>query len=150
MSEHRVRIAWRRGTESFAYETYDRSHEWHFAGGEVVRASAAPQFHGDATRVDPEAAFAAALSSCHMLSFLAIAARKRLLVDSYEDEATAHLEKGGNGRLQVTRVVLRPRVAFGGKRRPDAGELERIHERAHEECFIANSVRTDVRVEPAG
>lgn len=141
-------MAWKRVTAGFTYEGYDRSHEWHFAGGEVVRASSAPEFRGDGRRVDPEAAFAATLSSCHMLSFLALAARKRLVVDSYEDDATAYLAKGENGRLQVTTVVLRPRVAFGGERRPDAGELERIHRRAHEECFIANSVRTDVRIEP--
>lgn len=147
MSEHRARIAWRRTTESFAYPDYDRSHEWHFEGGHVVPAAAAPEFLGRPERVDPEAAFAAALSSCHMLTFLALCARKRLVVDAYEDEATALLAEGEDGRLWVTRVVLRPRIAFGGGRRPDARERARLHQLAHRECFIAGSVRTEVVVE---
>jgi organic hydroperoxide reductase OsmC/OhrA len=147
MSEHNARVTWKRATEGFGYEEYNRGHEWRFEGGEVVRASSAPQFRGDPERVDPEAAFAAALSSCHMLTFLAVAARRRLVVDSYEDEATAFLEKGENGKLQITRVVLRPRVAFSGEKRPDAAALAQLHERAHAECFLANSVKTAVSVE---
>ena len=114
MSEHRVHLSWQRGGRDFRYESYPRDHVWRFEGGVEVPASAAPAFLGSAERVDPEAAFVAALSSCHMLSFLAIASRKRLVVDSYEDDATGFLEKNQAGKLAVTRVVLRPRVAFAG------------------------------------
>jgi len=146
MSEHRVQVSWERGGIDFGYETYPRDHRWRFAGGVEVPASAAPDFRGDAKRVDPEAAFVAALSSCHMLTFLAIASRKRLVVDSYEDDAIGYLEKNEAGKLAITRVVLRPRVAFAGAA-PSAETVADLHERAHRECFIANSVRTDVSVE---
>lgn len=147
MSEHRATIAWRRTTADFVYDSYSRAHTWSFGGDVVVPASAAPAFLGDADRVDPEAAFVAALSSCHMLTLLAIAARKRLAVDAYEDEAVGHLEKNADGKLAITRVTLRPRVTFRDP--PPPGVLDRLHEVAHRECFIANSVRTEVRVEPA-
>jgi len=146
VSEHRVQLSWERGGVDFRYETYPRDHRWRFAGGVEVPASAAPDFRGDAKRVDPEAAFVAALSSCHMLTFLAIASRKRLVVDSYENDAIGYLEKNEAGKLAMTRVVLRPRVAFAGAA-PSAETVADLHERAHRECFIANSVRTDVSVQ---
>lgn len=145
MSEHHAAIRWRRDSESFAYDDYNRAHEWHFADAVRVPASAAPEFRGDADRVDPEAAFVAALSACHMLTFLAICARRRIVVDAYEDDAVGHLEKNADGRLAVTRVELRPRVTFAGDSPADE-ELARIHDMSHRECFIANSVLTDVRV----
>lgn len=146
MSEHRVTVSWERTTEDFTYESYSRNHTWEFESGVVVPASAAPAFRGDPTRVDPEAAFVAALSSCHMLTFLAIAARKRLVVDGYRDSAVGFLEKDAGGKLSITRVILRPEVTF---REPlSADVVERMHHLSHEECFIANSVKTDVRVEP--
>jgi len=148
MSEHRVRVAWERGGIDFGYESYPRDHAWTFEGGVRVPATAAPAFRGDPSRVDPEAAFAAALSSCHMLTFLAIASRKRLVVDRYEDDATGFLEKNEAGKLAMTRVVLRPEITFAGEA-PDAEALARLHEVAHRECFIANSVRTDIRIETA-
>ena len=148
MSEHRVRVAWKRGGIDFGYESYPRDHEWSFEGGVRVPASAAPAFRGNASRVDPEAAFAAALSSCHMLTFLALASRKRLVVDRYEDEAVGFLEKNEAGKLAMTRVVLRPRIAFAGAA-PSPEVLADLHERAHRECFIANSVLTRVEIEAA-
>lgn len=148
MSEHRATILWERNGIDFTYEGYPRAHTWKFAGDIDVPASSAPEYLGDADRVDPEAGFVASLSSCHMLTFLAIAARKRLIVDRYEDDAVGVLEKNGDGKLAVTRVTLRPRVTFGGEA-PARDVLERLHESAHQHCFIANSVRTDVRVEPA-
>ncbi len=148
MSEHSVRIEWTRRTDSFDYEGFDRHHEWLFPGGTRVEASAAPEYRGDPHCVNPEEAFAAALSSCHMLTFLALAARRRFTVDRYEDEAVATLARNEEGKQAVTRVRLRPSVAFGGERRPDAAELEKLHERAHAGCFIASSVRTEVAVEP--
>jgi organic hydroperoxide reductase OsmC/OhrA len=148
MSEHRATIAWRRTSESFDYEAYNRDHEWTFEGGVRVPASSAPDFKGDPARVDPEKALVAALSSCHMLTFLAVCARKRLVVDAYDDEAVGYLEKNAEGKLAVTRVVLRPRVRFGGDGPPPDDELARLHDKAHHACFIANSVRTEVTVEP--
>lgn len=146
MSEHQATVSWERTTEDFTYESYSRDHLWRFEGGVEVPASAAPAFLGASERVDPEEALVAALSSCHMLTFLAMAARKRLVVDGYRDSAVGILEKNADGKLAITRVVLRPEVTF---REPPAAEVvERMHHRAHEECFIANSVRTDVRVEP--
>jgi organic hydroperoxide reductase OsmC/OhrA len=147
MSQHRAQISWRRTTADFAYDTYDRSHEWRFEGGVTVAATSAPAFRGRPERVDPEEAFVAALSSCHMLTFLAIAARKRLTVDSYEDDAIGFLEKNEAGRLAITRVVLRPRISWGGGTNVTQAELEKLHHQSHHECFIANSVKTDVKVE---
>ncbi len=148
MSEHRVRVDWQRGDAEFSYEGYPRSHSWSFEGGIDVPASAAPDYLGDASRVDPEEAFVASLSSCHMLTFLALAARKRLVVDRYRDDAVGFMEKNEEGRLAVTRVELRPRIEFAGEP-PSDDVLARLHEQAHEHCFIANSVRTRVSVEPA-
>ena len=146
MSEHRVHVSWERKGVDFGYESYPRDHEWRFEGGVGVPASAAPAFHGNHERVDPEAAFVAALSSCHMLTFLAIASRKRLVVDAYDDEAVGWLAKNESGKLAMTRVVLRPRVVFAGAA-PSPEALAELHERSHRECFIANSVVTQVEVE---
>jgi len=149
MSEHHASVRWTRTSPDFTYDTYNRAHEMTFKRGEVVLpSSSAPAFKGDADRVDPEEAFVAALSSCHMLSFLAICARKRVTVEAYEDDAVGFLEKGASGKLQITRVALRPRVRFAEGTSPDAATVDAIHHQAHNECFIANSVTTDVTVEP--
>ncbi len=146
MAAHRAGVRWQRTSPDFTYDSYNRAHEILFKDGRVrVAASAAPAFRGDAERVDPEEAFVASLASCHMLSLLAICARKRIVVDSYEDDAEGHLEKGEGGKMWVTRVTLRPRVRFASA--VDAAVLNELHHRAHEECFIANSVKTTVTVE---
>jgi organic hydroperoxide reductase OsmC/OhrA len=150
MSEHRTRIQWARGDVPFGYETYDRTHRWRFAGGTEFDASAAPEYRGRAELPNPEEALVAALSSCHMLTFLAIAARRRFVVESYEDDAVGHMEKNADGKLAITRVELRPRIRFSGEKQPTSEELARLHEVAHHECFIANSVKTEVSVVPAG
>jgi organic hydroperoxide reductase OsmC/OhrA len=148
MSVHRAAVRWTRTSTDFTYDTYNRAHDVVFKDGAIVLAgSAAPAFKGDADRVDPEEAFVASLSSCHMLTFLAICARKRLVVDSYDDEADGHLEKGTNGRLWMAQVTLRPRVRFANGTSVDASTLAEIHHKSHEECFIANSVKTEVAVE---
>ena len=147
MSEHRCTVAWQRETPGFGYEEYDRTHTWTFGGGFSLEASAAPEFRGRQELPDPEEALVGALASCHMLTFLAVAARKRFVVDSYEDDASGVMEKNDDGKLAVTRVVLRPRVVFGGERSPSGDELGRMHEIAHRECFIANSVKTEVVLE---
>ncbi len=148
MSEHKATIQWRRETPDFAYETYSRDHDWLFDAGITVRASANPAYLGSEQSVDPEEAFVASLSSCHMLTFLAIAARKRRVVDSYFDEAVGILAKDASGRLAITKVTLRPRVAFGGDKPPSPADIASMHDQAHHACFIANSVKTDVVVEP--
>jgi organic hydroperoxide reductase OsmC/OhrA len=148
MSEHKVQVAWKRDLEDFKYETYTRNHSWNFVEkGAAITASAAPAFLGDKTHVDPEEALVASLSSCHMLTFLAVAAKKRFVVDSYDDEAVGFLEKNENGKLAITRVVLKPRISFGGEQQPTPEQIEQLHHIAHQECFIANSVRTEVAVE---
>ena len=149
MSEHRVTVAWERGGRDFTYQAYSRDHRWAFEGGTSVDASAAPAYRGNPELVDPEEAFVAALSSCHLLTFLALAARKRYVVDQYTDRATGHVEKDGQGRLAVTRVELRPDVRFSGETQPSADELAELHERAHDMCFIANSVTTEVTIKEA-
>jgi len=148
MSVHRAAIRWKRTSADFTYDTYNRAHDVAFKDGAIVLpGSAAPSFKGDADRVDPEEAYVASLSSCHMLTFLAICARKRLVVDSYEDDADGRLEKGSNGRLWMAHVTLRPRVRFAAGTSVDAAVLAEIHHKSHEECFIANSVNTEVAVE---
>jgi organic hydroperoxide reductase OsmC/OhrA len=149
MSEHTATIAWRRETPDFAYEAYNRDHDWSFDAGITVRASANPAYLGGEHCVDPEEAFVASLSSCHMLTFLALAARKRYVVDSYNDRAVGVLAKDLAGHLAMTRVTLRPQVAFSGEKMPSPEELRQLHERAHHACFIANSVKTEVVVEPS-
>lgn len=148
MSEHKATIEWKRETPDFNPETYNRDHDWTFDAGITVRGSAAPAYKGGESCVDPEEAFVASLSSCHMLTFLAIAAKKKHVVDSYHDEAVGHLEKNEAGQLAITRVTLRPKVQFSGDRIPSAEDLQRLHDSAHHHCFIANSVKTEVAVEP--
>jgi organic hydroperoxide reductase OsmC/OhrA len=149
MSEHHATINWKRETPDFNYETYNRDHGWQFDGSIVVRASAAPAYKGSESCVDPEEAFVASLSSCHMLTFLAIAAKKRLTVDSYRDQAVGILAKDSAGNLAITKVTLRPEVRFSGEKQPTPEELMRLHDQAHHACFIANSVKTEVVVEAA-
>lgn len=146
MSEHVADISWTRGEHEFTYQTYNRDHEWRFDGGVTVPGSANPAYLGSPDGVDPEEAFVAALSSCHMLTFLAIAAKKRLVVDSYEDHAVGVMAKNADGRLAITQVTLRPKIAFAGPA-PNAATLEKLHHLSHQECFIANSVTTEVTVE---
>ena len=148
MNEHHATVRWRCTSADFSYDSYNRAHEIAFKSGAVVlAASSATEFKGDTDRVNPEEAFVAALSSCHMLTFLAICARKRLTVDSYEDDAIGIMEKGSNGKLWVSRVTLRPRITFAPGTQPDAAAVAEIHHLSHGECFIANSVKTDVSVE---
>jgi organic hydroperoxide reductase OsmC/OhrA len=145
MHEHRVSIHWRRETDSFDYPAYNRSHLWQFESGVAVPASAAPPFLGTPDRVDPEEAFVAAISSCHMLTFLAICSRKRIRVDSYTDHAIGYMEENARGKLAVTRVDLDPQIVFG-ENAPGTEAIQKIHHLSHEECFIANSVNTEIRV----
>lgn len=142
MSEHIAEITWNRQTESFAYDHYNRAHDWKFDAGLTVPGSAAPAYKGEPGRIDPEEAFVASLSSCHMLTFLAIAAKKKLVVDAYVDRAVGHLEKNAQGRLAITSVDLHPHVTFAPGVEVDKDALKKMHHDAHENCFIANSVKS--------
>jgi organic hydroperoxide reductase OsmC/OhrA len=148
MHEYRATTAWKRTSSDFTYDTYNRAHEVTFGGGEIVPWSAAPEFKGEAGRVNPEEAFVASLSTCHLLTFLAIAARKRFVVDGYIDEAFGVMEKNAQGKYWVSRVTLRPKVTFSGDRQPSAQEISELHHAAHDNCFVANSVMSEVTVEP--
>ena len=146
-------IAWRRDADaSFVDNRYSRVHVWRFDGGAEVRASSSPHTvalpMSDPRGVDPEEAFVASLASCHMLWFLSLAAERGWRVDAYDDAASGVLGRNAQGKLAMTVVTLRPRVVFGGTPQPSPDEIEATHHRAHEACFIANSVLTEVRCEP--
>jgi organic hydroperoxide reductase OsmC/OhrA len=151
MSHYSATVSWRRNGEVFTDNRYSRGHEWSFDGGLTVRASSSPQVvprFSDPAGVDPEEAFVASLASCHMLTFLLLAATKKYRVDSYSDEATGTLAKNAKGKLAMVEVVLRPKIVFSGEQQPSPEILRELHHRAHEECFIANSVTTAVKCEP--
>ncbi|MEZ5975576.1 MAG: OsmC family protein [Planctomycetota bacterium] len=144
MSEHKATIAWRMDDGEFTYETYPRDHEIRVEKL-TIPASSAPEFKGNPDHMDPEQGLVAAISSCHMLTFLAICAKKKIGVRSYTDEAVGVLEANEEKKLAVTRVTLHPRVEFDGPA-PDAETLEKLHDSAHRNCFIANSVKCEVTV----
>ena len=152
MSEHLASVHWQRDGQTFSDRRYSRRHELRFDGGAVVAGSSSPHAvrepFSDPAAVDPEEAFVAALSSCHLLWFLDLACRAGWVVDDYRDAAVGVLGPRADGKLVMTRVTLRPAVSFAGERRPQASEIERLHHAAHAECFIANSVTTEVRCEP--
>lgn len=152
MSSHSATIAWQRDGAAFTGARYSRSHRWSFDGGAEVAASASPSLvQGpwcDAAAVDPEEAFVAAISSCHMLWFLYLACERGFVVERYRDQAEGVLGKNADGRLAITTVTLRPHAEFAGDRRPSSAELDALHHAAHEQCFLASSVRSEVRCEP--
>ncbi len=148
MSEHRATITWARNTDApFTVEEYTRDHRVAMETGLVFPASSAPAFKGNPSLTNPEELLVSAISSCHMLTFLAVAAKKGFVVERYEDEAVGTLERPEGGRMQIARCTLRPLASFSGKL-PSAAELAELHEAAHRGCFIANSVKTAVSIEP--
>jgi organic hydroperoxide reductase OsmC/OhrA len=148
--EYRATVRWDRDGAVFTDNRYSRAHVWEFDGGLEVPASSSPLTvrpplsREDA--VDPEEAFVAALSSCHMLFFLYFAVKHGFVVDRYEDRAVGIMEKNERGKLFVSKVTLDPHIEFSGEKRPSAEEIADIHHRSHEECFVANSVRSEVVV----
>jgi organic hydroperoxide reductase OsmC/OhrA len=149
--EYAATVVWKRGEdESFSDNRYSRGHTWSFDGGIDVPGSASPSVvplplsREDA--VDPEEAFVAAISSCHMLTFLSIAAKKRFVIDSYEDKALGIMTKNENGKLFVSKVTLDPAIEFSGDKLPTSEQIADMHHLAHKECFIANSVLTEIVV----
>jgi organic hydroperoxide reductase OsmC/OhrA len=153
LSTYTAHLLWERGEADFAGKRYSRRHQVSFDGGARTLWSAAPQSvpapWSDAAAIDPEEAFVASLSSCHMLWFLAIAAGQGYTIDRYADNPVGVMEPNAQGRMAMTLVTLHPDVQFSGESRPGAAQLQQLHARAHEECYLANSVRTAVRVEPA-
>jgi organic hydroperoxide reductase OsmC/OhrA len=148
---HRAAVLWSRDGAAFTDLRYSRGHAWRFDGGIEVPASSSPLVvPGDsvAAAVDPEEAFVAALASCHMLTFLALAARDGFVVDRYADAAEGTMGEDAEGKAWVARVVLRPEIAWSGERRPTEAEAADLHRRAHADCFLARSVRTEVAVAP--
>lgn len=146
MSTHQIAIQWQNGPNPVANDTYTRNHTAIVNGPQTLQVSAAKEYKGDPHCADPEQLMISALASCHMLTFLAIAEMQGYLVENYSDEATGYLEKGENGLPAVTRIVLQPKVIFGGDKKPDAAALKRLHSGAHKNCFIANSLKTSVTV----
>jgi organic hydroperoxide reductase OsmC/OhrA len=145
MSSYTTDTRWARNAAPFTYESYDRSHTVKFGSGTAIPASSAPEYKGDATRVNPEETFLAAISSCHMLTFLAVAAKRGFVVDTYEDSAECWLDKDEAAGLSVTRAELRPKICFAGTP-PTTEQLDKMHESAHRNCFIARSVKTRVTI----
>ena len=152
MAQYSAEVIWERGAAVFTDNRYSRRHRWRFDGGLEVAGSSSPNSvpvpMSDAAAVDPEEAFIAALSSCHMLWFLAIAGKRKFRIDRYHDQATAVLEKNAGGKWFVSVVTLHPEVQFSGELLPTAPQIEDMHHAAHAECYIANSVSSQVRIEP--
>lgn len=148
MMEMSVEVHWEREGAVFTDKKYSRAHIWRFDGGQVVPASSSPHViplpYSVEANVDPEEAFIAAISSCHMLTFLGVAAAKRIVIESYTDKATGYMEKI-DGKILVSRVELKPEIIYGGEK-PNAEVEAQLHHLAHEQCFIANSVKTEIKV----
>lgn len=151
-AEHDAEVLWQRGEQNFLDNRYSRRHLLRFDGGVEVAGSSSPHVvpvpYSDAAAVDPEEAFVASLSSCHMLWFLAIAGKQGFCVDRYHDEARGRMSANAAGKLFIAEVTLRPAVQFSGTRLPSREQIAQMHHQAHEECFIANSVRTEVDCQP--
>jgi len=151
MHRYTAKIDWRREGDDFGRGRYSRAHHWCFDGGIRVAASASPRVvplpFSSEQAIDPEEALVAAAASCHMLSFLHVASKRGFVVASYADDAEGVMEKDTRGRYAITRIELRPRILFAGSLKPDAAELAALHHAAHEECYIANSIRAEVVVE---
>ncbi len=145
MSEHQANLTWKRGESGFAYKEYTRNHRWDFpSNNQFLNASAAPKYLGCEDCVDPEEAYVASLASCHMLTFLAVASMSGFVVDSYQDQAVGRLSPNENKKMIITKISLNPVIKFSGDKIPDSDQLEQLHKKAHQECFLANSVKTEI------
>jgi organic hydroperoxide reductase OsmC/OhrA len=152
MSEYFAKVKWTRSSnEDYIDNKYSRGHEWSFDGGVTVQASSSPHVvplpYSIEENVDPEKAFVASLSSCHMLFFLSMAAKRKYVVDSYVDDAVGIMAIDSDGKMSMTQVTLRPHVQFSDGKKPTIEQLEKMHHQSHEQCFIANSVKTEIFVE---
>lgn len=152
MGQYCAKVVWNRGEQNFSDNKYSRGHEWKFDGGLTVPASSAPSSVplplSVAENIDPEEALVAALSSCHMLFFLAFASKQGFIVDSYEDNAAGIMEKNEKRRMSITRIELRPHTVFSGLTIPTEEQILALHHLSHEHCYIANSIRAEVLITP--
>jgi organic hydroperoxide reductase OsmC/OhrA len=146
MSEHKVDLLWKGNDHAFSYETYPRDHELRFDNGKTITASSAPAYFGNSDAIDPEEMLVAALSSCHMLTFLAVASKRGYVVVEYQDHAVGYLDKNSTGKMAITTVTLNPSIQFSQDKIPSPEELSKLHDKAHENCFIANSVMCEITV----
>ena len=151
MSEHKATISWKRESLDFLKGRYSREHTWAFDGGMTIPASPSPSVvpvpNSNPALIDPEEAFVASVSSCHMLTYLHLASRKGFVVDAYQDEATGVMSKNERGSYWVGAIKLRPKISYSGDKLPSPEEEKQLHHDAHEQCFIANSIKTVVTVE---
>ncbi|HEY0062889.1 MAG TPA: OsmC family protein [Telluria sp.] len=151
MHQYQASVTWQRGEQRFLDNRYSRAHQWSFDGGLQVAASSSPLSvplpMSDAGAVDPEEALIAALSGCHMLFFLSIAAQRGFVVDSYHDQAVGTMQKDASGKQSITHIVLRPAITFSGEKLPDRAARDDMHHSAHTQCYIANSIKADVSIE---
>jgi organic hydroperoxide reductase OsmC/OhrA len=152
MSRYTASVRWTRGGAKFTDSRYSRRHAWRFDGGAEVAGSSSPHSvplpYSDAAAVDPEEAFVAAISSCHMLFFLSLAAKRGHRIDDYVDDAEGFLEKDSDGLMSMTRVILHPHVVWSSDTRPSADDIAAMHDEAHHLCYIANSVKAKIGCEP--
>ena len=144
MSQHKAAISWKRETPDFKYETFDRTHTITYAGGGSIKSSSAAEYSGNSQYPNPEELLASALATCHMLTFLAIASKSKIVVNSYEDNAVATLDKNAEGVICVTHITLNPKIVF--ETDIPAEKLKSLHEKAHKNCFIANSIKCEVMI----
>ncbi len=153
MTEFTATITWERGAQPFVDNRYSRAHAWQFDGGMLVPGSSSPHSvplpMSDARAVDPEEALVAAVSSCHMLFFLSIAQQRGFVVDTYRDPAVGILGKNIDGKMAMTRITLAPEIVFGGESQPTSAQIAAIHHSAHDKCYIANSIKADIRIQGA-
>ncbi len=151
MNKYQATIRWHRQDEVFIDNKYSRKHSWHFDGGAEITASASPHIvpepYSDPEGIDPEESFVASLSSCHMLWFLSLAAKEKIRIDRYEDQAEGIMQKNKEGKLAITKVILKPKVTFGQDENSSQEILDKLHQQAHQRCFIAHSVKTEITVE---
>jgi organic hydroperoxide reductase OsmC/OhrA len=152
MSHYTATIKWQsQMNEKFSDNKYSRAHTWEFDGGEIIQASSSPHVvplpYSVEANVDPEEAFIASLSSCHMLFFLSIAAKRRYTIESYTDAATGTMQLDKDDKMSMTDVTLNPQIVFSGDKKPTKEKIDKIHHQAHEQCFIANSVKTKIHIE---
>ena len=151
MANHTASIRCQLSGPNFLKGQFSREHAWRFDGGAVIPASASPAVvappNANPAHVDPEEAFVASIASCHILTFLYLAGRRGFEVQSYEDDAVGVTSRNEQGATWVSSVTLRPKIQYGGSKQPSAADIEQLHHQAHEQCFIANSVKTSIRVE---
>ena len=146
MSEHKVTFNWERKDSEFTYKTFSRNHEWDFGHGNKVNATAAPEFLGDPELIDPEQAFVASITSCHGLTFLSLCSLQKIEIESYSDSAIGYLEKAEDGKPWLSKIDLHPEVKLVSHQNLTNEKLEALHEKAHQECFLARSIKTKVQI----